>query len=169
MAEELPETGLTLGKAKEWLEKNFVRHTITHVNAKAGLYFGLDAWDVKALEEVPNINSLRKRNFRLYTLGLEDDSKAWWEATQGPMSAPTPPTPEPTFLQQAMDFLVIEAKEDRIKAAELIFGDDKMERATAVVIGTDSKERRVVIRKNNEGGFSMDEYTPISLTEVVPK
>lgn len=159
----MPPTGLTLASAKEYLAGKFVKYTIVHVNAKTGLYFGLDIWDVSALEEVPNVNSVRKRNFRLYTQGLEDEAQAWWEATQGPMSPPTPPVPEPTFLQQAKAYLVTEVKEDRIKAAELIFGDDQMERATAVVIDSASNEKRVVIKKK-DGVFSMEDYTPISIT-----
>ena len=171
MSEELPKTGLTLAGAKQYLAENFVKYTITHVNAKKGLYFGLDVWDVSALEEVPNVNSVRKRNFRLYTQGIEDNSPAWWEATQGPMPAPAPPTPtpQPTFLDEARAFLRREAKADRIKAAELIFGDDEMERATAVVVDNSLQEKRVVIRKDADGEFVMDAYTPLSPSEIISK
>lgn len=169
MAEQMPPTGLTLAGAKQYLSDNFVKHTITHVNAKAGLYFGLDVWDVSALEEVSNVNSLRKRNFRLYTQGLGDDAKAWWEATQGPMSPPVPPTPEPTFLDDARAFLRAEVKADRIKAGELIYGDDEMERATATVISSEKKEKRVLIKRVADV-FSMEDYVHLSgTTEVVAK
>lgn len=164
----MPETGLTLAKAKLYLSDNFVKHTISHVNAKAGLYFGLDVWDVSALEEVLNVNSLRKRNFRLYTQGLDDDSKAWWEATQGPMSPPAT-TPESTFLEGARDFLRAEVKADRIKAGELIYGDDEMERATATVIDKGKKEKRVLI-KRVDAIYSMEDYVHLSgTTEVIAK
>lgn len=165
MVEELPITGLTLGEAKKYLSDNFVKHTLKKVSER---YFGLDVWDVKVMEEVPNVNSLRKRNFRLYTQGLEDDSKAWWESTQGPMSPPTPPVPEQTFLQQAKRFLATEVEASRINAAELIFGDDDMERATAVVIDPTLQEKRVVIKKGADGKFTMEYYTPLSATEIAP-
>lgn len=165
MAEELPPTGLTLAGAKKYLSDNFVKHTLKKVSE---LYFGLDVWDVKAMEEVPNVNSLRRRNFRLYTQGLEDDSKAWWESTQGPMSAPTPPAPESTFLEQVRSFLIKEAQTNEIKAAELLFGDNEMERATAVIIDSASKEKRVVISKDTDDAFLMEDYTPLSATEIAP-
>lgn len=168
MPEQMPPTGLTRAGAKQYLSDNFVKHTIIHVNAKAGLYFGLDVWDVSALEEISNVNSLRKRNFRLYTQGLGDDAKAWWEATQGPMSPPAT-TPEPTFLDGARDFLRAEVKADRIKAGELIYGDDEMERATATVIDKGKKEKRVLIKRVGKI-FSMEDYVHLSgTTEVVAK
>ena len=163
--EEMPPTGLTLAGAKEWLNENFVKHTITPVNAKAGLYFGLDTWDVKALEEVPNINSLRKRNFRLYTAGLEEDSKAWWESTMGPMSAPLIPS-LPTFLDDARDFLRSEVKADKIKAGELLYGDDEMERTTAIVIDVTNKEKHILIKRINNK-FSMEDYTPVTIAKDI--
>ena len=159
--EQMPPTGITLGEAKQYLSEKFVKYTIAHVNAKAGLYFGLDVWDVSALEEVPNVNSVRKRNFRLYTKGLDDDAKAYWEATQGPMPAPVV-TPEPTFLDGAMNYIREEVKTNKIKAGELIYGDDQMERATATIIGIDGAEKYVVI-KQEAAVFSMENYTPVKI------
>lgn len=159
MAEEMPKTSLTLAGAKEYLKENFVKYTIKKTGS---LYFGLNIWEVQALEEVPNINSVRKRQFRLYTKGIEDDSPAWWEATQGPMSAPSPPAREPTFTEQAREYLRSEIKAGNIKAGELIFSDDVAERATAVVIDKTNTEKRVVIMKDAEGKFSTEEYTPLT-------
>jgi len=155
--EKMPPTGLTLGEAKKYLSNNFVKYTLKKVSA---LYFGLDEWDVKALEEVPNVNSLRKRNFRLYTRGISDEVPAWWEATQGPMSPPIS-TPEPTFLDEARNFLREEVKTNHIKAGELIYGDDKMERATATIINAAGKEKHAVI-KRVDNKFSMEDYIPIA-------
>ena len=166
MPEQMPPTGLTLAGAKQYLSDNFEKHTIKKTSE---LYFGLDVWDVKALEKVPTIDSLRRRNFRLYTAGLDDTAKAWWEATQGPMSPPAPPTPEPTFLDGARAFLRAEVKADRIKAGELIYGDDEMERATATVIDSGKKEKRVLI-KRVDAIFSMEDYVHLSdVTEVIAK
>ena len=158
----MPSTGITLREAKQYMIDNFITHTITHVNVKAGLYFGLDVWDVSALEEVPNINSVRKRNFRLYTQGLEDDALAYWEATQGPMSPPTV-TPKPTFIDGARTFLKEEVAANTIKAGELIYGDNDMERATATVIDSATNNEKYVVIKKKADVFSMEDYTPIKL------
>ncbi len=157
MSEEMPPTGMTLGEAKQWMNEHFVKHTFKKTSH---LYFGLLIYDVQAIEEVPNANSLRKRQFRLYAESDEDTAKAWWEATQGPMSPPAS-TPEPTFLDGAREFLRIEVKANRIKAGELIYGDNDMERATATVIGADSIEKYVVIKKE-ETTFSMEDFTSIA-------
>ena len=86
---EMPKTSLTLAGAKQYLADNFPQYKMKKTSA---LHFGLDMWEVNALEEVPNINSVRTRNFRLYTRGIGDDSLAWWEATQGPVVlTPAPP------------------------------------------------------------------------------
>ena len=150
----------------------------------------------------------RRRNFRLYTQGIDDGAKARWEGTQGPKTAeakavtlgdvkawltatygskgegwnmkqtsekwlgrdvwdvhvmePTSPT-EPAaanFLDEARAFLVEEAKADRIKAGELIYGDNDMQRATATVIDAAGKEKHVVL-KRSKNGIKAEDYTPL--------
>lgn len=157
---EMPPTGITLGEAKQWLTDNFVKHTIKKVSA---LYFGMAMYDVQVVEEVPNINSIRKRQFRLYSETPDDTSKAWWEATQGPMSPPAT-TPELTFTDEARAFLRTEVKADKIKAGEMIYSDNDMERATATVIDPTGKEKYVIIKKV-DNIFSMEDYTPVVIAK----
>lgn len=162
---EMPATHITLGDAKQWLTNNFVKHTIKKVSA---LYFGMVMYDVQVVEEVPNINSIRKRQFRLYAESPEDTAKAWWESTMGPMSAPVIPQ-TPTFTDEARAFLRTEVKADSIKTGELIYGDNEMKRATATVVDPTGKEKYVIIKKK-DGAFSMEDYTPVVLAkEAVTK
>lgn len=160
----MPSTAITLGDAKQWLSKTFVKYTIKKVSA---LYFGMAMYDVQVIEEVPNINSLRKRQFRLYAETPDDTAKAWWEATQGPMSPPAT-TPLPTFTDKAREFLRTEVKANKIKAGEMIYGDDKMERATATVIDVTGQEKYVVVKRVGVV-FSMEDYTPVVIAKEAAK
>lgn len=152
----MPPTGLTLGEAKQYLSDNFVKHTIVHVNAKAGLYFGLDVWDVSALEEVPNVNSARKRNFRLYTQGLEDDALAWWESTQGPMSPPSPPTPEPTFISRLEAYIKTKIDDNTIKFGFVVQPSELAKKAICNVLMPDNSDKTILISETAEGVFSFE-------------
>jgi len=158
MATEPPETGLTLGKVKQWLSANTLAYTMQ--KSSKGLILGEYEWTVNCKEEVDD-NYSQKRNYRLYTKGLEDDSKARWEKNQGPTLFP-PPIPEPTFLDGARDFIRAEVVADRIRAGELIYGDNDMERATATVIDATNTEKYVVIKREADV-FSMEDYTPIKI------
>lgn len=151
----MPPTGITLEEAKQYLSDNFVKYTITHVNAKAGLYFGLDVWDVSALEEVPNINSLRKRNFRLYSQGLEDDSKAWWESTQGPISAPTI-IPEPTFASRVEAYLKTKIDDNTLKFGFIVQPSELIKKALCNVIMPDNVDKTILVSEDAEGKFSFE-------------
>lgn len=153
MPETMPPTGLTLEKAKQYLTDNFVKYTITHVNVKAGLYFGLDVWDVSALEEVPNVNSARKRNFRLYTQGLDDTSKAWWEATQGPTSAPVP---EPTFTNCLEAYIKTKIDDNTIKFGFIVQSSELTKKALCNVIMPDKTDKILLVSEDSEGIFSFE-------------
>ena len=168
MPEEIPETGLTLGKAKQFLEDNFIAYTMKKSSA---IILGEYEWDVKCKEEIDDYRE-EKRNFRLYTKGLDADSYARWEKNQCPtqysISSPSTP-PAHTFLDGARAFLRAEVKADRIEAGELIYGDDEMERATATVIDSGKKEKRVLIKRANNV-FSMEDYVHLSgTTEIIAK
>lgn len=160
---EMPATTLTVAEARKYLAEHFLDYTLKKTSA---LNFGLNVWDVSALEEVAVTNSVRKRNFRLYSQGDEEDDLAWWEATQGPI---TPPIPEPIvrFTDEARAYLVSAAKADSIKAGELIYADDAMERATAAVVDANGKEKRVVLKKDAQGKIVSEDYTPLTVTETV--
>jgi hypothetical protein len=162
MDKNLPATGLTLKDAKQYMASNFVQYTIKKTSH---LYFGLLIYDVQAIEEVSDLNSLRKRQFRLYAVSEDGASKAWWEATQGPMSL-EPAIPEPTFTDGVRAFIRAKVKSDYIKAGELIYSDDEMERATATVIVATKKEKRVVV-KRIKGVYSMEGYIPLSNLQEV--
>lgn len=152
----MPSTSLTLAGAKQYMTNNFVSHTFKKTTF---FYFELLVYDVQAIEEMPNLNSIRKRQFRLYAESDEDTAKAWWEATQGPMPAPIV-TPEITFSNDANNFLISEVAANKIKVGKLIYTDDNMERATAMVVATDGIEKFVIIKKT-DGIYSMEDYTPI--------
>lgn len=153
MAEELPETGLTLAGAKQWLTENFVKHTLKKTSE---LYFGMDVWDVKAMEEVPNVDSLRKRNFRLYTAGIEDDAKAWWEATQGPMSPPTPPVPEPTFVTRLEAYIKAKTDDSTIKFGFIVQVSEPSKKAICNVIFPDKTDKTILVSEDSERVFSFE-------------
>lgn len=151
----MPPTDLTLAGAKQYLSDNFVKHTITHVNVKVGLYFGLDVWDVSAIEEAPNVNSLRKRNFRLYTQGLDDTSKAWWEATQGPMSAPISIL-EPTFISRVEAYIKTKIDDNTIKFGFIVQSSELIKKALCNVIMPDKTDKTLIVSEDSEGVFSFE-------------
>lgn len=152
MNEKMPSTGLTLRKAKQYMTDNFISYTIAHVNTKAGLYFGLDVWDISALEEVQNINSVRKRNFRLYSQGLEEDAKVWYEATQGPIS---PSASEPSFSDRVSIFIKTKVNDGTIKFAYVVQINEDISKALGVAIMPDNTEKRILL-KETEGAFSIE-------------
>lgn len=153
MSEEMPSTGLTLAGAKQYLSNNFANYTIKKTSER--LYFGLDVWHVEALEKVPNINSLRKRQFRLYTKGIDDEAKAWWEATQGPMQPPTT-IPEPTFVSRLETYIKTKIDDDTIKFGFIVQPSESLKRAICNVIMPDKSDKTLLISEDSDGKFSFE-------------
>jgi len=151
--EKMPSTGLTLAGAKAYLVKNFAKHTLKKTSE---LYFGLDVWDVKVLEDMPNVNSMRKRNFRLYTQGIDDEAKAYWEATQGPMSPPTPPTPELTFVSRLEAYIKTKVDDGTIKFGFIVQVSELSNKAICNVIMPDRTDKSILVSEDAEGVFSFE-------------
>ena len=151
--EKMPSTGLTLAGAKAYLAKNFAKHTLKKTSE---LYFGLDVWDVKVMEQVPNIDSLRKRQFRLYTAGIDDEAKAWWEATQGPVLPPTPPTPEPTFVNRLETYIKTKIDDNTIKFGFIVQVSEPSKKAICNVIMPDRTDKSILVSEDAEGKFSFE-------------
>ena len=181
----------TIGKVKEFLTANFQAFEIQTVNVqKAGKMqqaksLGRFVFNVEAIEKRPyqaGIAFDRHRNFRLYVIPPDENTEkfdpnlkenegvsASFEETQGPsIASETPPTPVKTFTDDARAYLIAQVKANALKVGELIYGDNDMERATAVIIDAAGKEKRVVL-KRDEKGFEMTEYTPLLGTAAVTK
>lgn len=141
---------LTLAGAKAYLETNFVSYTIKKTSE---LVLGLDIHDIKAIEEVPNVNSLRRRNFRLYTQGIEDDAEAWWEATQGPMSAPDP---EPGFMNRLDAYIATKIEDNTIKFGFVVQSSELTQKALCNVIMPDKSDKTLLVSEDAEGVFSFE-------------
>lgn len=149
MAELTPKTDLTLAKAKQYMSDNFAKYTFKKTSH---LYFGLLIYDVQAIEDVPNANSLRKRQFRLYAESDVDMAKAWWEATQGPMSAPAA-TPEPSFTSRVEIFIKTKIDDHTIKFGFVAQLSEQAKKAICNVIMPDKTDKSVLITENPDGGF----------------
>lgn len=150
MNEKTPSTGFSLKDAKQYLSANFVNHTLKKTSE---LSFGLDVWDVKAIEEVLDTNSLRRRNFRLYTQGLEDDALAWWEATQGPMSSPAP---EPTFINRLELYIKTKIDDNTIKFGFIVQSSELSKKAVCNVIMPDKSDKILLISESAGGDFNFE-------------
>jgi len=151
MAEETPSTGLTLGKAKEWMKKNIPKHTM---KPSSPTRYGDYEWDVKCREEVDE-NFERNRNFRLYSNGLEDDSKARWEQTQGPTLS-TPTTSEPSFASRLEAFIKAKTDEGKIKFGFIVQVSELSKKALCNAIMPDKTDKTLLISEDAEGNFSFE-------------
>ena len=143
-------TNITLGEAKQYMSDNFVSYTIKKTSE---IVFGLDVHDVKAIEEVPNINSRRRRNFRLYSEGIEDTALAWWEATQGPMS---PPTSDPTFVNRLELYIKAKIEDNTIKFGYIVEISELTKKALCNVIMPDKTDKVLLVSEDGEGVFSFE-------------
>lgn len=146
----MPPTGITLGEAKMYLGDNFIGYTIKKTSEQL---FGLYVYDVKAMEEVPETNSIRRRNFRLYTDGLEDIANAWWEATQGPTSAPVP---EPTFNNRLEAYIKTKVEDNTIKFGFVVQSSELSKKAICNVIMPDKSDKSLLVSEDSAGVFSFE-------------
>lgn len=154
MPEGIPETNLTLGGAKQYLSDNYISHTIKKTSE---LSFGLTVWDVRAIEEVLDTNSLRRRNFRLYTQGLEDDALAWWEATQGPTISTSPP--ELPFMDRLEGYIKTKIDDNTIKFGYIAQSSELTKKAICNAIMQDMSTKSLLLSEETEGNFSFEVIT----------
>ena len=150
MPEEMPETGLTLGKAKQYLKDNFLAHTMKKSSA---MILGEYEWDVKCKEEIDD-NRSQKRNFRLYTKGLEDDSKARWEFNQGPTL--DSPVPKPTFVSRVEAYIKTKIDDNTIKFGFVVQPSELTKKAICNAIMPDKSDKSMLVSEDSEGVFSFE-------------
>ena len=151
MPEQTPETGLTLGKAKQFLEDNFSAYTMKKSSA---IILGEYEWDVKCKEEIDD-NRSQKRNFRLYTKGLEDGSKARWEFNQGPILDSSLP-PELTFISRLETYIKTKIDDNTIKFGFVAQSSELTKRALCNAIMPDKTDKVLLVSENAEGVFSFE-------------
>ena len=146
------ETGFTLRKAKQFLEDNFLAYTM--VKASKGMILGEYEWTVQCKEEIDEFRS-QKRNFRLYTKGLEDDSKARWEMNQCPTLSPTV-TPEPTFTNRLEAYIKEKTDDNTIKFGFIVQSSELTKKALCNVIMPDKTDKVLLVSESAEGVFSYE-------------
>lgn len=152
MSEETPSTGFTLKKAKQFLEDNFIAYTM--VKSSKGMILSEYEWTVQCKEEVDKYRS-QKRNFRLYTKGLEDDSVARWEKNQCPtLESPAPP--EPTFTNRLESYIKEKTEDKMIKFGVVVQSSELMKKALCNVIMPDKTDKVLLVSENAEGVFSYE-------------
>jgi len=154
MAEETPSTGLTLGKVKQFLDKNCIAYTMKKSSA---LILGDYEWDIKCKEKVDD-NRSQKRNYRLYTRGLEDDSEASWEGNQCPaaFSIPTSTTSEPSFTSRLEAFIKAKTDEGKIKFGFIVQVSELSKKALCNAIMPDKTDKTLLVSEDAEGKFSFE-------------
>lgn len=151
MPEQIPETGLTLGKAKQFLADNFIAHTMKKSSA---MILGEYEWTVQCKEEIDDYRS-QKRNFRLYSKGLEDDSKARWEFNQGPTLPPSTP-PKPTFVNRVETYIKKKVGDNTIKFGFVVQSSELTKKALCNVIMPDKTDKTILVSESAEGIFSFE-------------
>lgn len=151
MEKEIPPTGLTLGKAKEWLQENFPKYTMKKTSV---MHYGEDEWDVKCRGDVDD-NFAQNRNFRLYTKGTDDDSYARWEKTQGP-TLTEPGTPEISFARRLDVYIKAKTEDKTIKFGFVVQISESTKKALCNVIMPDKTDKTLLVSEDPEGKFSFE-------------
>ena len=149
------ESRITLADVKKTLTDKTVSYTLDHLDHKE---FGLDVWHITALEDTGN-NSLRKRNYRLFSQGTDDSSPAWWDGLQKPViSQPTSSSSSPTFREELQDEIKQMIANGKIQFAEILSVDEQNKRAKTKVITSQYAEKQMLVIKN-ESEFETQEIT----------
>ena len=145
------ESKITLADVKKTLTEKTVSFTLDHLDHKE---FDLDVWRVTALEDTGN-NSLRKRNFRVFSQGTNESSPAWWDDLQKPViSQPT----SSSFTEELRDEISQMIANGKIQFAEILSVDEQNKRAKTKVITSQYAEKQMLVIKN-ESGFEIQEIT----------
>lgn len=147
-------TDLTLGEVKQWLTDKYSAHTM---KKSSGMILGEYEWNVSCKEEMGN-NRAQKRNFRLYSKGLEDDSIVRWEYNQCPaLSSPAPPEPpEPTFASRLEAYIKKKVDDNTIKFGFVTQSSELTKKALCNVIMPDKTDKALLISESSEGIFSYE-------------
>ena len=149
------ESKITLADVKKTLTEKTVSFTLDHLDHKE---FDLDVWHVTALEDAGN-NSLRKRNYRLFSQGTDDNSPAWWDDLQKPvLSQATSSSPSLTFSEELRDGIKQMIADGKIQFAEILAVDEQNKRARLKVVTSQYAEKQMLVVKT-ESGFETQEIT----------
>ena len=149
------ESEITLADVKKILTEKTVSFTLDHLDHKE---FDLDVWHVTALEDTGN-NSLRKRNYRVFSQGTNESSPAWWDDLQKPViSQPASSSSSPTFREELQDEIKQMIANGKIQFAEILAVDEQNKRARLRVVTSQYAEKQMLVVKT-ENGFETQEIT----------
>ncbi|RLI08458.1 hypothetical protein DRO24_01205, partial [Candidatus Bathyarchaeota archaeon] len=102
-------------------------------------------------------NSLRKRNFRVFSQGTNESSPAWWDDLQKPVIS-QPTSPSLAFTEELRDEIKQMIANGKIQFAEILSVDEQNKRAKTKVITSQYAEKQMLVIKN-ESGFEIQEIT----------
>ena len=147
------ESEITLADVKKILTEKTVSFSLDHLEHKE---FDLDVWHVTALEDTGN-NSLRKRNYRVFSQGTNESSPAWWDDLQKPVIS-QPTSSSLTFTEELRDEIKQMIANGKIQFVEILSVDEQNKRAKTKVITSQYAEKQMLVVKN-ESGFETQEIT----------
>ena len=145
---------ITLADVKKFLNDNTLSYILEHLDHKE---FGLDVWHITTLEEGKD-NSLRKRNYRIFSQGVDDSSPAWWDALQKPT-----PTKDSSVSSSFSEVLRSEIKsminKKTIEFVEILHVDEENKRALIKVVTPKHTEQKMLIKKTEDGFETLEIVT----------
>jgi len=150
---------ITLADIKKSLNEGTTSYVLEHLDHKE---FGLDVWHVTAIEEEKD-NSLRKRNYRIFSQGIDDSSPAWWDALQKPTFAKNSSEPSsvpPSFFEVLQDEIKSMINKKTIEFAKILSVDEENRRALIEVVTPKYTEQKMLIKKT-ENGFETQEIVTV--------
>jgi len=145
--------GLTLGDVKKKLGEMTVSYELVHLDHKE---FGYDVWHVTALEDTGR-DALRKRNYRVFSKGTDDNSPAWWDDLQKPVLSQAVSS-VPTFAEELRNEISQMIGSGKIQFAEILAVDEQNKRARLKVVTAQYAEKQMLVVKI-ENGFDTQEIT----------
>jgi len=137
---------ITLADIKKSLNEGTTSYVLEHLDHKE---FGLDVWHVTAIEEEKD-NSLRKRNYRIFSQGTDDSSPAWWDALQKPTLTQDSPV-SPSFSEVLQSEIKSMINKKTIEFAEILHVDEENKRALIKVVTPEYTEQKMLIKKTEDG------------------
>jgi len=147
---------ITLADIKKSLNEGTTSYVLEHLDHKE---FGLDVWHVTAIEEEKD-NSLRKRNYRIFSQGTDDSSPAWWDALQKPTFTKDSSSILPSFFKVLQDEINGMINKKTIEFAKILSVDEENRRALIEVVTPKYTEQKMLIKKT-ENGFETQEIVTV--------
>jgi len=137
---------ITLADIKKTLNDGTTSYVLEHLDHKE---FGLDVWHITAIEEDKD-NSLRKRNYRIFSQGTDDSSPAWWDALQKP-TLTQDSLVSPSFSEALRSEIKSMINKKTIEFAEILHVDEENKRALIKVVTPEYTEQKMLIKKTEDG------------------